>query len=103
MHNSGIRTPDLVHTFRTFNHYAASVNIWVADSVLILSLTEIIFNSLCTAPFKFTWRLVSNIRRGPGRTTRPGHNIAGPGLHLDLPIAQIRCTAVLGSGNVAPN
>ncbi len=45
MHNWGIRTHDRVHTFRTSNHYAASVNI----SVPLLSLTKIIYKNHCTA------------------------------------------------------
>ena len=51
-----------------------------------------------------TWRLVSDILRGPPRRTPPaGHDIAGPGLHLDLPNAHISLTAMFGSGDVAPD
>ncbi len=45
VHNWGIRTHDLVHTFHTSNHYAASINI----SVLQLSWTKIIYKNHCTA------------------------------------------------------
>jgi hypothetical protein len=31
-----------------------------------------------------TWRLVSDVRRGPRRAPRAGHDVAGPDLHLDL-------------------
>ena len=37
----------------------------------------------------------SDIRRWPRPAPRAGHDIAGPGLHLDFPIAQVR-TAVTG-------
>ncbi len=47
-----------------------------------------------------TWRLVSDIRRGPRRTPRAGHDIAGQGLHLYLPNAHISLTAMFGCGNV---
>ena len=52
-----------------------------------------------------TWRLVSDIlRRGGPRSTPPaGHDIAGPGLHLDLPNAHISLMAMFGSGDVAPD
>ncbi len=45
MHNWGIQTHDLVHTFSTSNHYAASVNI----SVLLLSMIKILYKNHCTA------------------------------------------------------
>ncbi len=45
IHKWEIQTRDLVHTFLTSNHYAASVNI----SVLLLSLTKIIYKNHCTA------------------------------------------------------
>ena len=61
------------------------------------------YNQLLTRLARVTWRLVSDIRRGPRCTARAGHDIAGPGLHMDLPLAQIRLTAVLGSGDVAPD
>ena len=40
-----------------------------------------------------TWRLVSDIRRGARRATRSGHDVAGPGLHLDRSDARLRRAA----------
>jgi hypothetical protein len=47
-----------------------------------------------------TWRLVWDIR---SRAVRAGHEIAGKDIHLDLPKAQVRSTAVFGSGDVLPD
>ena len=47
-----------------------------------------------------TLRLVSDIRRGARRATRPGHDVAGPGLHLDGSDARLRCAACRWSSNV---
>ena len=54
---------------------------------------------------RVTWLLVSVVRRGSRRASPAagGHDIAGPGLHLDLPNAHIRSTAGFNSGDVAPN
>ena len=52
---------------------------------------------------RVTWRLVSDVRRGSRRSTPARHDIAGPGLHLDLPNAHISLTAMFGSGDVAPD
>ena len=52
---------------------------------------------------RVTWRLVSDVRRGSRRSSPAGHDIAGPGLHLDLPNAHVRSTAVFSSGDVAPD
>ena len=49
-----------------------------------------------------TWWLVSDIR-WRARRSPAGHDIAGQGLHMDLPIAQVRRTAVFRSGNVVPD
>ena len=38
---------------------------------------------------------------GPAAPPPAGHDIAGQGLHMDLPIAQVRRTAVFRSGDVA--
>ena len=50
-----------------------------------------------------TWWLVSDILWRARRSPPAGHDIAGPGLHMDLPIAQVRRTAVFRSGDVAPD
>ena len=47
-----------------------------------------------------TWRLVSDIRRGARRATRSGHDVAGPGLHLDRSDARLRRAACRCSRNV---
>ena len=93
MHNCGIRTDDLVHTFLTSNHFAASVN----ASGSLFSLTRI----MCKSPGRVTLLPVSDILRGPRRAPCAGHDIAGPGLHLDLPIALVHSKVGIGSGDVA--
>ncbi len=50
-----------------------------------------------------TWWLVSDIRWRARSSPLTGHDIAGPGLHVDLLIAQVRRKAVFRSGNVAPD
>ncbi len=75
-----MRTRNFEHTFRRQYHYATSVN----TSVLQLTLTRTIRNSLCSLLSLVTWRLVSDIRRWPRRATRPGHDVVGPGLHLEV-------------------
>ena len=52
---------------------------------------------------RVTWRLVSDVRRGSRRSSPARHDIAGPGLHLDLPKAHVSSTAGFSSGDVAPN
>ncbi len=70
MHNWGIQTHDLVHTVRTSNHYAASVNI----SALLLSLTKIIYKNHCTARQRHLAAGVGHPARAPQRLPQlPGH------------------------------
>ena len=99
MHNCWIRTSNLVHTFRMRYHCTASVN----TSVILFPLTGTINIRLTALLFPVTWRLVSDVGRGTRGAARAGHDVTGPGLDLNLPIAQIRSTAVLGSGDVAPD
>jgi hypothetical protein len=91
MHNYRIRTRNLVHTFRWHYHCTASVN----TLVLPFSLTWSIYMCVFSLLLRVTWRLVSDVRRGTRGASSAGHDIAGPGLHLNLPIAQVRGTAVL--------
>ncbi len=70
MHNLGILTDDLVHTFLTSNHYAASVNILV----LLLSLTKIIYKNHCNARQRYLAAGVGHPARAPQRLPHlPGH------------------------------
>ena len=62
-------------------------------------LDQFIHIKLCVT---VTWWLVSDIRWRARCSPPAGHDIAGPGLHMDLPIAQVRSTAVFRCGNVAP-
>ena len=39
---------------------------------------------------RVTWRLVSDFLRGSRRASPAGHDIARPGLHLDLPKAHVQ-------------
>ena len=50
---------------------------------------------------RVTWRLVSDVRRGSRRSSPARHDIAGPGLHLDLPKAHVRNTAGFSSSDLA--
>ena len=58
---------------------------------------------------RVTWRLVSDVRRAGGsRCASPAchaNDIAGQGLHFDLPNAHVRSTAgpKFSSGDVAPD
>ena len=88
MHNCRIRTSNLVHTFSSHYHYAASVD----TSVLQMSVTRFIFNRPCSSPRAHSRHLtagvgpLSDIRCGTSRNARAGHDsdIAGPGLHLEV-------------------
>ncbi len=66
MHNWGIRTHDLVHTFALSNHYAASVNV----SLCYCSLWQRLYTRITALLGRITWRLVSDIRRGPRSAPR---------------------------------
>ena len=89
MHNCWFRTRNLVHTFLWHYHCTASVN----TSVLLFSFIETIYIRFSSLLLRVTWRLVSDVRRGTRGAARAGHDVAGPGLDLNLPIAQVRCTA----------
>ena len=70
IHKWEIQTRDLVHTFLTSNHYAASVNI----SVLLLSLTKIIYKNHCTAlPRHLAAGVGHPVRAQPRPPHLPGH------------------------------
>jgi hypothetical protein len=45
---------------------------------------------------------MSDVRRGPRRVPPAGHDVAGPGLQLDLPDAHVRLAARFRSGDVVP-
>jgi hypothetical protein len=47
--------------------------------------------------------LMSDVRRGARRAPGSGHDVAGTGLDMDLPDAQIRSSAGLRCGDVAPD
>ncbi len=87
MHNWRIWTHDLMHTFRTSNHYAASVNI----SVLLLSLTKIIYKNHCTDwPRHLAAGVEHPAARAPQRPPTPSRSLgpAGPDSEvLVLPVA----------------
>ena len=87
MHNCGIRTLDLVHTFRKHYHCTASIN----TSVLPFPLTGTIYISLSSLLFRVTWRLVSDVRRGTRGAARAGHDVACPGLHLEVLVLAAAC------------
>ena len=80
MFNCGIRTSNLVHTFLRRYHCTASVN----TSVLLVPFTGPIHIRLSALLFPVTWRLVSDVGRGTRGAARAGHDIAGPGLHLEV-------------------
>ena len=80
MHNCWIRTRNLVHTLRRHYHCTASVN----TSVILFPLTGTIHIRLSALLFSITWRLVSDVGRGTRSAARAGHDIAGPGLHLEV-------------------
>jgi hypothetical protein len=88
MHNYGIQTSNLVHTFRRHYHCTASVNTSVLHSSLALTGPGIIYiyisTSMCSFLSRVTWRLVSDVRRGTRCAVRAGHDVAGPGLHLEV-------------------
>ena len=81
MHNCGIRTSNLVHTFSSHYHYAASVD----TSVLQMSVTRFIFNRPCS-PRAHSRHLTAGVghtvRDQPQRPRRPwlGHRRPGPPL-----------------------
>ena len=80
-----------MNTFRRRYHCTASVT----TSVLLLPLTGTIDIRLSALLFPVTWRLMSDVGRGTRGAASAGHDVAGPGLDLNLPIAQVRGTAVL--------
>ena len=87
MHNYGIRTRNLVHTFCNNYHCTASVN----TLVLLFPLTGTIYISLSSLLFRVTWRLVSDVLRGTRGAARAGHGVAGPGLHLEVLVLAAAC------------
>ena len=75
MHNCGIRTRNLVHTFRSHYHYAASVN----TSVLQMSVIRVIFNRPCSPRSRHLAAGVGHTARDqPQRQPRPWHCRPGP-------------------------
>ncbi len=87
MHNYGIRTRNLVHTFHWHYHCTVSVN----TSVLFIPWTGTIYISLSSLLFRVTWRLVSDVLRGTSGAARAGHDVAGPGLHLEILVLAAAC------------
>ena len=87
MHNCRIRTRNLVHTFRRRHHCTASVN----TSVLLFPFTGPIHIRLSALLFPVTWRLVSDVGRGTRGAARPGHDVTGPGLHLEVLVLAAAC------------
>ena len=81
MHNCRNRSCNLVHTFLRLYHCTVSVN----TSVLLFPLTGPIHIRLSALLFPVTWRrLVSDVGRGTRGAARAGHDVAGPGLHLEV-------------------
>ena len=86
MHNCGIRTSNLVHTFHSHYHYAASVD----TLVLQMSVTRFIFNRPCS-PRAHSRHLTAGVghtvRDQPQRPRRPwlGHRRPGPPLGSPSP------------------
>ena len=87
MHNCRIRTRNLVHTFRWHYHCTASIN----TSVLLFPFTGAIHIRLSALLFPVTWRLVSDVGRGTRGATRAGHDVTGPGLHLEFLVLAAAC------------
>ncbi len=87
MHNCRIRTRNLVHTFRRLYHCTASVN----TSVLLFPLTRLIHIRLSALLFCVTWRLVSDVGCWTHGAARAGHDVAGPGLHLEVLVLAAAC------------
>ncbi len=87
------RTRNLVHTFSRHHHCTMSVNTSVLVTVLPFALTGTIYISVCSLLSRVTWLLVSDVRRGIRGAARPGHDVAGPGLHLKVLVlaAASRC------------
>ena len=87
MHNCWIQTRNLVHTFRRLYHCTVSVN----TLVLLFPLTGPIDIRLSALLFPVTWRLVSDVGRGTRGAARAGHDVAGPGLHLEVLVLAAAC------------
>ena len=89
MHNCGIRTRNLVHTFRSQYHYAASVN----TSVLQMSVIRLIFNRPCSPRSR-------HLAAGVGHTVRDQqHSALRP---ANWPAAACKCSSTgLQSGGTA--
>ena len=87
MHNCWIQTRNLVHTFLRHYHYTVSVN----TSVLLFPLIGTIHISLSALLFPVTWRLVSDVGRGTRGAARAGHDVADPGLHLEVLVLAAAC------------
>ena len=87
MHKCGIRTRNLVHTFRGQYHRTASVD----TSVILFPLAGAIHIRFSALLFPVTWRLVSDVGRGTRGAARAGHDIAGPGLHLEVLVLAAAC------------
>ena len=102
LHNCGIRTADLMHSIGVIQPLC-----YVRQHVCAFQEFRLVFEAdlwhCAQCAGHVTWRLVSDIRRGPRSTPPAGHDIAGQGLHLDLPNAHVSLTALFGSGNVAPD
>ena len=96
MHNCGIQTSNLVHTFRSHYHYAASVD----TSVLQMSVTRFIFNRPCS-PRAHSRHLTAGVghtvRDQPQRPRRPwlGHRRPGPPLGSPSPGVPVTVTGTL--------
>ncbi len=54
------------------------------QAVLHMSVIRVIFNRSCSPSSRHLAGLVSDIRRGTSSAARAGHDIAGPGLHLEV-------------------
>ena len=98
MHNCWIRTSNLVHTFSSHYHYAASVD----TSVLQMSVTRFIFNRPCS-PRAHSRHLTAGVghtvRDQPQRPRRPWHRRPGPPLGSPGPG---RSVPVTGTVALAP-
>ena len=60
-------------------------------SVLLFPFTGPIHIRLSALLFPVTWRLVSDVGRGTRGAARAGHDIAGPGLHLEVLVLAAAC------------
>ncbi len=70
---------------------SAGITTSVNTSVLPFALTGTVKISVCSLLSCVTWQLVSDVRRGTRNAARAGHDVAGPGLHLEVLVLAAAC------------